>query len=80
MFDELIGLRYLRAFHVNDSRFPLGSRRDRHAEIGRGEIGRGGFRALVRDERFAGLPGVTELPDEETKRSIRLLKSLRDGD
>jgi deoxyribonuclease IV len=78
-FDALIGLRYLRAFHLNDSRFPLGSRRDRHAEIGRGAIGRGGFRALVRDERFAGLPGIIELPDEEARRSIRLLKNLRDG-
>lgn len=78
-FRELIGLDYLRAFHLNDSKFPLGSRRDRHAEIGTGHIGREGFRRLLADPRFAGLPGVCELPNEkgETIRSLRLSKYLR---
>jgi deoxyribonuclease-4 len=76
-FDETVGLRFLRAFHLNDCRFPLGSRRDRHTEIGRGEIGTGAFRRLMNDPRFEGLPGITELRDEETVRSLRLLKRLR---
>lgn len=76
-FDELIGLRFLHAFHLNDSRFPLGSRRDRHAEIGKGELGRNAFRLLMQDARFAGHPGITELPDEVTPRSLRRLKTMR---
>ena len=41
-----------RAFHLNDSRFGCGERRDRHAHVGEGEIGARGFKRLVRDERF----------------------------
>jgi deoxyribonuclease-4 len=78
-FDRLIGLRQLRAFHLNDSKFPVGSHRDRHAAIGKGEIGEAGFKLLARDSRFAGLPGATELPDEDTPSSIALLKQLRDA-
>jgi deoxyribonuclease-4 len=77
-FEREIGLAYLRAFHLNDSKFELGKHRDRHAPIGEGFIGREGFRRLARDKRFAGLPGTTELPDEVTPRGIRLLKQLRD--
>lgn len=76
-FDELIGLEYLHAFHLNDSRFALGGRRDRHAPIGKGEIGREGFRLFMNDERFASHPGITELPDEDTPPALELLKSLR---
>jgi deoxyribonuclease-4 len=76
-FDELIGLRNLRAFHLNDSRFPLGSRRDRHAEIGKGELGVSSFRRLMCDPRFDGHPGITELPDLVTPRSLRRLKAMR---
>jgi len=76
-FDELIGLRFLHAFHLNDSRFPLGSRRDRHAEIGKGKLGMNAFRLLMQDARFSGHPGITELPDEETTRSLRRLKKIR---
>ncbi|NJN14235.1 MAG: deoxyribonuclease IV [Planctomycetes bacterium] len=64
--DEVVkqlGLKNIRAFHLNDSKFPLASRRDRHENIGEGEIGEAGFRALVRDERFADLPGLLETPD-----------------
>jgi deoxyribonuclease IV len=78
-FERIVGLGQLRAFHLNDSKFPLGARRDRHAPIGKGEIGAAGFRMLARDARFAGLPAATELPDEDTPGSIALLKSLRDG-
>ncbi|MBI5060378.1 deoxyribonuclease IV [candidate division KSB1 bacterium] len=77
-FDRIVGLSNLRAFHLNDSRFPLGAHRDRHAAIGKGEIGESGFRLLARDARFAGMPATTELPDEDTPESIGLLKRLRD--
>ncbi|MBK8131075.1 MAG: deoxyribonuclease IV [bacterium] len=77
-FDQEIGLRYLRAFHLNDSKFELGQHRDRHAAIGAGFIGQAGFKLLATDPRFDGLPGTTELPDEDTPSSIALLKRLRD--
>jgi len=78
-FDREIGLNRLLAFHLNDSKFELGRRRDRHAPIGKGHIGESGFRLLANDPRFADLPGTTELPDEDTPSSLRLLKRLRDG-
>ena len=64
-FDRSIGLRRLRAFHVNDSRKPLGSRVDRHAHIGRGEMGLEPFRLLVNDRRFRHRPMILETPKEE---------------
>jgi deoxyribonuclease-4 len=65
-FDRTIGLSRLRAFHVNDSLKPRGSRVDRHAHIGRGEIGREAFRLLVNDRRFSNRPMILETPKEET--------------
>jgi deoxyribonuclease-4 len=76
-FDERIGLDALKAFHLNDSLYPLNSHRDRHAEIGKGQIGVDAFRFLMNDPRFAELPGVTELADDLTPVSIERLKSLR---
>ena len=64
-FDELIGLSRLKLFHVNDSVKPLGSRVDRHAGIGLGQIGLEAFRRLVTDPRFANRPMVLETPKED---------------
>jgi deoxyribonuclease-4 len=61
-FDRLIGLPHLEAFHLNDSKRPLGARVDRHAVIGEGFIGLRPFGRLVRDPRFAQLPGYLETP------------------
>jgi deoxyribonuclease IV len=63
-FDRLIGLPRLRAFHLNDSVKPLGSRVDRHAHIGQGQIGLEAFRLLVNDRRFRNRPMVLETPKE----------------
>ena len=60
---EALGLAHIRAFHLNDSKFPQGSRRDRHEHIGAGEIGPDPFAKLVRDERFTDTPGLLETPD-----------------
>jgi deoxyribonuclease-4 len=65
-FDRLIGLQRLRAFHLNDSLKPLGSRIDRHAHIGQGCLGLEAFRLLVNDPRFQDRPMVLETPKEET--------------
>jgi deoxyribonuclease-4 len=64
-FDRLIGLKWLRAFHLNDSQKPQGSRVDRHAHIGRGHLGLEPFRLLVNDRRFKNRPMVIETPKEE---------------
>jgi deoxyribonuclease-4 len=63
-FDRVVGLRRLRAFHLNDSVKPRGSRVDRHAAIGRGELGLEPFRLLVNDPRFRSHPMVLETPKE----------------
>jgi deoxyribonuclease-4 len=64
-FDELIGLSRLKLFHVNDSEKPFGSRVDRHAALGRGEIGLDAFRRLVTDPRFRARPMILETPKED---------------
>jgi deoxyribonuclease-4 len=76
MFDELIGLEYLKAFHINDSKVKLGSNIDRHEQIGEGYIGLDGFRNLMNDARFSELPMVLETPEGE-KRYKKELKALR---
>ncbi len=78
-FDDIVGATRLRAFHLNDSKKPLGSRVDRHALIGQGEIGEDLFRYLVNDPRFKKIPGVLEtpIPKGETYRAeVELLESL----
>ena len=70
------GLSQLRAFHLNDSQGPLGCRLDRHAEIGEGSIGLGAFRLLVRDPRFARIPGVLETDSDRYPAGLERLRSL----
>ncbi|KAF2457384.1 DNA-lyase, partial [Lineolata rhizophorae] len=60
--DGAVGLQYLRALHVNDSKAPLGSGRDLHANIGTGFLGLRAFHNLVNEERLWGLPLVLETP------------------
>jgi deoxyribonuclease-4 len=66
-WDRVVGLENLVAVHCNDSQTGLGSNRDRHANIGQGEIGEAGFRALLHDPRLAGLPFILEVPGFEGK-------------
>lgn len=61
-WDRVLGLDLLQCFHLNDSRTPLGSRRDRHALIGQGTLGAAPFRRLVRDPRFRHVPKLLETP------------------
>jgi deoxyribonuclease-4 len=82
LLDELdarIGLERLRALHVNDSQAPLGSNRDRHANIGEGLLGEE-LGAFVGLPRFQGLPALLEVPGKEGKGpdadEIRKLKEL----
>jgi deoxyribonuclease-4 len=66
-FDRVVGLDRLAAFHLNDSKLPLGSRVDRHEEIGDGYLGLLPFWRLVNDPRFARLPGILETPSGPDK-------------
>jgi deoxyribonuclease-4 len=61
-FDRLVGLGRIRAFHLNDSLRPCGSRVDRHAHIGCGQMGLEPFRRLVRARRFRSVPMILETP------------------
>jgi len=63
-FDRIVGLQYLRGMHLNDAMKPLGSRVDRHAPLGEGEIGWACFRYIACDSRFEGIPLILETPDE----------------
>lgn len=80
LFEQIIGLRRLKFFHLNDSKRTLGSRVDRHEHIGKGEIGLKGFRLLLNDPRFQGHPMVLETPKgkdlKEDKKNLRVLRSL----
>jgi deoxyribonuclease-4 len=76
-FDEKIGTKRICAFHLNDSKKPLGQRVDRHDEIGVGEIGLYPFWRLVNDPRFEKVPGVVELPGEMAMASLARLAGLR---
>lgn len=81
-FDNIIGLDKLKAFHLNDSLKPFGSRVDRHEQIGAGEIGLNGFWLLVNDDRFKNHPGYLETPPLATgessyKHNLKILKKLR---
>ena len=64
-FGRLVGFDRLKAFHLNDSKKPLGSRIDRHEHIGQGCLGLEPFRRIVNDPRFRDLPMMLETPKEE---------------
>ncbi|MEQ8837636.1 MAG: deoxyribonuclease IV [Lacipirellulaceae bacterium] len=66
-FNKLVGVKLIRAFHFNDSLKPFGSRVDRHAGIGRGEMGLEPFRFLLNDRRFRKIPMCLETPKGEEK-------------
>jgi deoxyribonuclease-4 len=68
-FGRLVGFDRLKAFHLNDSKKPLGSRVDRHEHIGQGHLGLEPFRRLVNDRRFRDLPMLLETPKGEGKAS-----------
>ncbi|MBX3437392.1 MAG: deoxyribonuclease IV [Planctomycetaceae bacterium] len=80
--DDIVGLERVRAFHLNDSKKPQGSRVDRHEHIGEGELGLEPFRFLLNDKRFAGLPMYLETKKENRDGepmdavNLRTLRSL----
>lgn len=63
-FDRVVGLDRLRALHLNDSKNPRGSHKDRHEKIGEGHIGKEAFAAVVTNPRLFGLPMILETPND----------------
>ena len=90
-FGAIIGFDRLKALHLNDSKKPLGSRRDRHEHIGKGCIGPEPFRRLLQDDRLRQLPMLLETPKAAAKSptvieadpmdlaNLALLRTLRDS-
>lgn len=78
LFDKEIGLKHLYTLHVNDSMKPLGSRRDRHAPLGKGEIGIEAFKEIMRNPRLKDLPKYLETPDGPSlwEKEIALLREF----
>ena len=77
-FDRVIGLDRLCALHLNDSKNPRGSHKDRHEKIGEGTLGLDAFRAVVTNPRTRDLPMILETPNDLAgyKREIALLRGL----
>jgi deoxyribonuclease IV len=78
-FDDVLGLDRLRVLHLNDSKTPFASRRDRHELIAEGSLGEIPFRRIMTDDRLAGVPKVIETPklDDATATDTRMLERLR---
>jgi deoxyribonuclease-4 len=80
-FDKIVGLKRLGSLHLNDSQTPLGSNRDRHANIGTGELGERGCAAYLSEPRFEKLPLVIETQGPErqgpTREEVQLCFTLR---
>ena len=78
-FADALGADRLRVMHLNDSKVPFGSRKDRHELIGEGTLGEAPFRRIMTDERLSHVPKVIETPkgDDATATDSRMLSRLR---
>ena len=78
-FDRVVGLHRLKALHINDSKNPLGARKDRHACLGEGNLGLTTFEKIVNHPALAGLPMILETPNELPgyQKEIALLRAMK---
>lgn len=80
-FEQVVGFRYLRGMHLNDSKPDLGARVDRHESLGKGKLGWTPFRYIMNDPRFEEIPMVLETVDDSLwAEEIRQLYALQNGD
>lgn len=76
-FEEVVGFRYLKGMHLNDSKKGQGAHVDRHEDIGKGELGIEPFRRIMKDVRFDNIPLILETPDEDNwTEEIKMLYHL----
>lgn len=76
-FDRIVGFKYLKGIHLNDSKKELASRVDRHDSIGKGLLGKEIFKRLINDPRFDNMPIILETPDDSLwAEEIRWLNGL----
>lgn len=75
-FDSTLGIKHLHAIHVNDSKKELGSRVDRHEDIGKGQLGLEPFRLLFNDERLFDIPKILETPKDELEDYARNMQVI----
>jgi deoxyribonuclease IV len=80
-FKRIIGMKYLKAIHLNDSIKGLGSRVDRHTHIGQGEIGKDAFKFIMQDEQLDSIPKLLETPKdgeeyEADKKNLTILRKF----
>ena len=84
-FDKIIGLKYLKVIHINDSKNPLGAKKDRHENIGFGNIGFDTIVKICNDERFKELPKILETPYIEVSKDYSIppykeeIQMIKDG-
>jgi deoxyribonuclease-4 len=80
-FEAKVGLDRLRCIHVNDSKVPLGANLDRHANLGKGELGPKGLRVFLSERRFRDLPALIETPGPDghgpDRKEVRTAKRYR---
>ena len=78
-WDRVLGLDLLGCLHLNDSKTPFSSRRDRHELVGEGSLGLEPFRRIMADPRFRAIPKILETPkgDDETTNDLRMMALLR---
>ena len=77
-FDQVLGFKWLKVIHLNDSKTELGSRKDRHNHIGEGEIGADAFRFIMQDKRLDKIPKLLETPKgNDYEHDLRNLAILR---
>ena len=79
-FDKIIGLEKIKAVHLNDSKNSCGSKKDRHEQIGKGQIGISALQAVINHPALSNLPFILETPQEDIfgyANEIELLKSLK---
>ena len=77
-FDKILGLRLLKAIHINDSKGKLGSHIDRHEHIGMGFIGNEGFRAILHHQSLKDLPFILETPIDNRRDDVGNLRKVRE--
>jgi endonuclease IV len=77
LFKEIIGIEHLKAIHLNDSKGAFKCKKDRHANLGQGNIPINIFKLIMKDPQLASIPKILETPDEEKyEEEIELLKNF----